>query len=64
MEFINKKNSDTFKQNYFYLKASFPLMTKSKMTLVQKQALLPVGKPLQSRFLNREHESGTKGPLL
>ena len=22
MEFINKKNSDTFKQNYFYLKAA------------------------------------------
>ena len=26
---------------------------------VGKQAVLPVGKPLQSRFLNREHESGT-----
>jgi len=31
---------------------------------VQNQVVLPVGKPLQSRFPNREHESGTKGPLL
>ena len=30
--------------------------------LVHKQAVLPIGKPLQSRFFNREHESGTKGP--
>ena len=33
-------------------------------TLVEKRAVLPVLNPLQSRFLNREHESGTKGPLL
>ena len=32
--------------------------------LVQKRAVLPVGKPLQSRFHNREHECGSKGPLL
>ena len=32
--------------------------------LVQKWALLPVGKSLQSRFFNREHQSGTKGILL
>ena len=32
--------------------------------LVQKQAVLPVRKHLQFRFSNREHESGTKGPLL
>ena len=31
---------------------------------VQKQAVLPVGKPLQSWFPNWEHESGIKGPLL
>jgi len=32
--------------------------------IVQKQAVLPIGKPLQFRFSNWEHESGTKGPLL
>ena len=32
--------------------------------LVQKRVVLPVGKPLQSQFPNREHECGTKGPLL
>ena len=32
--------------------------------LVQKRALLPVGKLHQSRFSNREHQSGTKGTLL
>jgi len=29
---------------------------------VGKQAVLPVGKPLQSRFPNREHEFEAKGP--
>ena len=32
--------------------------------LVHKQVVLPVGKPLQSQFPNREHESGTKGESL
>ena len=33
-------------------------------TLVEKRAVLLVLNPLQSRFWNREHESGTKGLLL
>jgi len=32
-------------------------------SLVHKQAVLPIGKPLPSWFPNWEHESGTKRPL-
>ena len=35
-----------------------------QLSLVEKRAVLPVLNPLQSRFWNREHESGTKGSLL
>ena len=34
------------------------------VTLLQKRWFVPVGKPLLSRFPNREHQAGTKGGAL
>ena len=52
--FIPKKMTQSnLTKNYLY-----------NLALVHKQAVLPVEKSFQSRFTNREHESGTKEPLL
>ena len=56
-------------QNSMYPDSSFPksieLWSKSRLrwpgSLLQKHWFVPVGKPLLSRFPNRERQSGTKG---
>ena len=50
-------------RNHFQRHPSFQ-SEAVQLALVQKKVVLPVGKLLQSRFLNWEHECETKGPLL